>query len=1045
MAGVKLLEGEGFPSETSNNSDSDSVTDYESDDEVDNEPVRPVLVPARGLDGQTPMLEVDQTGNVAPPSSVPLTMVANLRSAYNKTKNIKRTLNTLGLDLMIASETWERPRHDLTNLLQTPNHSILSYCRGREAPATRLDGQHAGKNYPGNTGGGAAIIYNKNTFEAIDTEFGVPAGVEAVWGVFAPRGLDVRFNKVKRICVGSVYIAPRSPFKDESINHIIETIHMTRARYSNDVHFIIAGDFNRVPVNEILQSYGGLQQICEVATRQGVALQLVLSDLHTFLHPATALPPLQVDDQAKGKDGDHQALILAPKASKEFKVEREKTVVNSRPMPESKVNDFMKELTEHKWDEVKNETNADLKTEMFHTYIRTLLDKHLPEKRVTMTNLDKPWMNPELKQLLRQVQRERLRNGKNGRFKKLWSKFRRLKRHRIKNQTQEVVEELKTTEPGKWYSKIKKLGGLDRHSRRLDVQSLRGLTDKECAEEVAESFAAVSQEYEKLDRERLPAFLPAGEPEQINIFQTVHAIKKLGKTKSTLPIDLPDKLRIECALDLAEPMTDIMNSCLRAGKFPKCWRQEWVTPVPKTAQPKTCKEVRKIASTSDFAKIFEKFLRKWIAEDIGSKININQFAGREGVGTEHLVVMLVDRVLQLLDTPGASAVVLGAIDWAGAFDRLDPTINVTKLINMGVRSSLIPVIIEFLEDRQMSVRYNGASSKWHTLVGGGPQGSWTGQNCYITASDDAAHWLEDENKFKYCDDLSILELIMVGNILVEYDFKQHVASDIGTDQKFLEPSKLRTQEDLNKLAKWTDDNLMKLNEAKTSYMIFSTGKESIATRLTANQKLIERQKAVKIVGVWFQEDGGWQRHVDETCKAAFARVSMLTKLKYAGVSRSDLIHIYKMFIRSKLEYCVVPMHSSLSSRQEAALERVQSVSLKIILRDEYTSYQQALETCSLETLSSRRQDRCLKFSLKCLGHPLNNRIFPQNPNQQNLLQTRKREPFKVNFAHTERYRKSAIPSCQRLLNQYMAEEEERRRKGGGEGEEEEERRRRGVG
>ena len=157
---------------------------------------------------------------------------------------------------------------------------------------------------------------------------------------------------------------------------------------------------------------------------------------------------------------------------------------------------------------------------------------------------------------------------------------------------------------------------------------------------------------------------------------------------------------------------------------------------------------------------------------------------------------------------------------------------------------------------------------------------------------------------------------------------------------------------------------------------------------------------------------------------------MLTKLKYAGVSRSDLIHIYKMFICSKLEYCVVPMHSSLSSRQEAALERVQQVSLKIILKEEYTSYQEALEICSLKTLSSRRQQRCLKFSLKCLGHPQNYRIFPQNPNQHNPLQTRKREPFKVNFAHTERYRKSAIPYCQRLLNQHMAEEEERRKKGG---------------
>ena len=218
---------------------------------------------------------------------------------------------------------------------------------------------------------------------------------------------------------------------------------------------------------------------------------------------------------------------------------------------------------------------------------------------------------------------------------------------------------MKTSAPSKWHSIMKRMGGLDQSAaRRLEVQSLRGLSDQECADTVAESFAAVSLEFEKLDRSRLPAFLPAGMPEQVNVFEVLNAIKTLKKTKSTLPIDIPESLRKECALDLAEPMTEIINCCLRAGRFPAPWRREWVTPVPKTAsQPQNCKQLRKIASTSDYSKIFETFLRKWIIEDIDKKININQFAGRRGMGTEHLLVMMVDRVKQLLDRPGMSAVV----------------------------------------------------------------------------------------------------------------------------------------------------------------------------------------------------------------------------------------------------------------------------------------------------------------------------------------------------------------------------------------------------
>ena len=109
-----------------------------------------------------------------------------------------------------------------------------------------------------------------------------------------------------------------------------------------------------------------------------------------------------------------------------------------------------------------------------------------------------------------------------------------------------------------------------------------------------------------------------------------------------------------------------------------------VTHVPKTKyQPQNCTQIRKIAYTSDFSKTFEVFLRKWILEDIDKSININQFAGRRGMGTEHIIVAMVDRVLQLLDKPGMSAVVATAVDWMGSFDRLDPTITIVKLVSWG--------------------------------------------------------------------------------------------------------------------------------------------------------------------------------------------------------------------------------------------------------------------------------------------------------------------------------------------------------------------------
>ena len=191
--------------------------------------------------------------------------------------------------------------------------------------------------------------------------------------------------------------------------------------------------------------------------------------------------------------------------------------------------------------------------------------------------------------------------------------------------------------------------------------------------------------------------------------------------------------------------------------------------------------------------------------------------------------------------------------------------------------------------------------------------------------------------------------------------------------------------------------------------MFHRRQQQFATRLTVNGKLLERQTSFKLLGIWLEENGGWKKNTEELCRNAYSRVSLLTKLKYAGASTEDLLHTYKMFIRSRLEYCGVAFHSSLTKQQEDSLERCQAVCLRIILQESYISYSAALEMCGLKTLFLRRQDRCLQFSLKSLKHEQNKRMIPTNPNLDIDIDTRNREQYKVNFARTNAYKNSAVP------------------------------------
>ena len=146
---------------------------------------------------------------------------------------------------------------------------------------------------------------------------------------------------------------------------------------------------------------------------------------------------------------------------------------------------------------------------------------------------------------------------------------------------------------------------------------------------------------------------------------------------------------------------------------------------------------------------------------------------------------------------------------------------------------------------------------------------------------------------------------------------------------------------------------------------------------------------------------------------AFSRVQMLSKLKYAGIKREDLLDIYKLFICPLTEYFSVVFHSSLTQAQSKKIELVQSTCLKIILGSDYENYNSALKICSLTPLHDRRSSRMLTFALKCTSDKFNKSIFPLNTNPNN------KEAFQVNFARTNKYLKSAVPQCQRLLINFI--------------------------
>ena len=143
---------------------------------------------------------------------------------------------------------------------------------------------------------------------------------------------------------------------------------------------------------------------------------------------------------------------------------------------------------------------------------------------------------------------------------------------------------------------------------------------------------------------------------------------------------------------------------------------------------------------------------------------------------------------------------------------------------------------------------------------------------------------------------------------------------------------------------------------------------------------------------------------------------LLTRLKFLNVKKDDLLKIFKIYILNVLEYCLVVWHSSLTQAQSEQLKRVQRVAFKVILGLEYTDYEQALQYLNMETLAKRRENKCISFGKKCANSQRHQHLFPRamRNHEHNL---RHPEPYEVNPARTESYKKSTVPYIQRLLNQ----------------------------
>jgi hypothetical protein len=170
---------------------------------------------------------------------------------------------------------------------------------------------------------------------------------------------------------------------------------------------------------------------------------------------------------------------------------------------------------------------------------------------------------------------------------------------------------------------------------QFDIKSLYpGLEEAEVAEELGLYFNRISNEFSPLDEQDIP--LTYTKPiEPLEGYQVAARLKAFKKPKSRVVTDIFPDLVTQYAALLAIPLTNIYNSILATGIWPKVWKQEFVTAIPKKSIPEGPNDLRNISCTALVSKVFESFVMDWLKPQVALKTN--QFGGVKGTSVEHLL------------------------------------------------------------------------------------------------------------------------------------------------------------------------------------------------------------------------------------------------------------------------------------------------------------------------------------------------------------------------------------------------------------------------
>ena len=422
-------------------------------------------------------------------------------------------------------------------------------------------------------------------------------------------------------------------------------------------------------------------------------------------------------------------------------------------------------------------------------------------------------------------------------------------------------------------------------------------------------------------------------------------LNALNLNKGAGPDELPPTFFYNCRDSLVIPLTRIFSISISSGKFPDLWKSARVVPIFKSGNKQDIENYRPISIISVLSKIFENIVSSFISDSFRNVISVSQHGFCSGRSTESNLFVYINDIFNAIED--GSEIHCIYTDFHKAFDSVDHTILIHKLLLYGVRDPLLSWIQSYISHRLHFVQLMKFKSSTYESTSGVPQGSVIGPLLFnIFINDICLNF--NSNSLLYADDLKLYKKI-------------DSMYDINT-----------LTNDLICLNDWCKLNHMSLNIKKCKAMCFSRkSRPSVPLYLLENTPLDIVSNA-KDLGIYLDTKLSFVSHCEYVVSRGRKLLGCLKRWTVNFSNIRTILILYYSLVRSILEFNCVnwsPFYITHISRIEAVqVKLLKYVKYKlcgdgIVLADTdlVASY------LSVHTLENRRKYHKLCFLFKLLN------------------------------------------------------------------------------